>query len=379
MPGVGPLAFREADALISLAEQRIDLLRRCQTQNGPAAAAAWLDSRRRGERRRLDLLQASPPVLGALRAALERAAGELARLGAIGALYAERARELDLEARLAECVGRAAFVPLARQRHAEGTGTEWVEARRRALGFCELPVAPPREPLHAAHDPRSPDSLYSTLAREIGRLRLPLRIEVVAGLASRAACGGGVIYVRAGERLTATQARRIAAHELLGHALPRLEARGHALGLVRVGSARSSDDEEGRALHIEARHGLLDDERKRELGLRHTAAIAVAGGADVDECVALLGRFGCGDEEALSLYLRVARGGGLCRELEYLPAWLRFEEALEHDSGIAEFLAHGRVSLDAARVLRAEGVTAHSRLVTGNRPSYLVGPRDEGA
>ncbi len=38
-----------------------------------------------------------------------------------------------------------------------------------------------------------------------------------------------------------------------------------------------------------------------------------------------------------------------------------------------------RVSLDAARVLHAEGIAAHSRLVTGNRPSYPVAPRDEGA
>jgi hypothetical protein len=276
-------------------------------------------------------------------------------------------------------VGHAAFASLARRRHAEGTGPEWAEARRRALVFCELSVNARGEPRHAADDQRSPDSLVSLLAREIGRRRLPLRLERVAGLASRAACGDGVIYLRAGEPLTAAQARRIAIHELLGHALPRLEARTHSLGLLRVGSARSSDDEEGRALHIEASHGVLDDGRQRELGLRHTAAVAVAGGASAEQCVALLGRFGCADEEALMLYLRVARAGGLCRELEYLPAWLRFDTATQSDVSLAAYLAHGRVSLDAARVLRAEGIAAHSRLVTGNGPSYLVAPRDEGA
>jgi hypothetical protein len=354
------LAFHQADALISLAEGQSGLLRRCHPQNEPAATAAWLAARRRGERRELELRYAPPPALGPLRAALDRAAEQLAQMGAIGRLYAERASELELEARLAERVGQPGFARLARQRHAEGAGPEWEAARQKARAFCELPLSPALEPRHAAHDGRCSDSLVSVLAREIGLRRLPLRIELVSTLASRAACGDGVIYVRAGERLSAAQARRIAAHELLGHALPRLEARAHSLGLLRVGSARCTDDEEGRALHIEAREGLLDAERQRELGLRHEAAVAVAGGARAEECVALLGRFGCADEEALRIYVRVARAGGLCRELEYLPAWHRFEAALAHDTGLAAYLAHGRLSLDAARVLRAEGIASLS-------------------
>ena len=78
---------------------------------------------------------------------------------------------------------------------------------------------------------------------------------------SRAACGDGVVFVCIGVSLRASEARRIAEHELLGHALPRLAARSHPLGLLRVGCARSSDDEEGRALHIEERSGLLDEGR----------------------------------------------------------------------------------------------------------------------
>jgi hypothetical protein len=162
--------------------------------------------------------------------------------------------------------------------------------------------------------------------------------------------------LRAGELLSVNEARRIAAHELLGHALPRVLARRHELGLLRVGSARSSDDEEGRALHIEALHDLLDDTRRRELGLRHTAALAMAGGASASECVEQLGQFGCDVEQALAIYTRVARGGGLCRELEYLPAWFRFTAASERDPESAAWLALGRLSLDAARVLRAQGV-----------------------
>ncbi|HWO13525.1 MAG TPA: hypothetical protein VNN80_28685, partial [Polyangiaceae bacterium] len=40
----------------------------------------------------------------------------------------------------------------------------------------------------------------------------------------------------------------------------------------------------------------------------------------------------------------------------YLPAWLRFGRALHEDPPLAGWLAHGRASLDAAPVLRDEGV-----------------------
>lgn len=357
-------------------------MRRCRPLDGPRATAAWLAAYRRGERRPLTFRHSPPPALGALRAALGRAAEQLPGAGALGALYAARAAELELEAQLAEHIGCDGFANLARRRHTHGASSEWAAAQRQASAW--LALAPEvatgdAETRHAADDRRAPNSLVSILSRELGQRRLALRVEVVAGLTSRAACGDGVIYVRAGERLTPSEARRIAAHELMGHALPRLAARSHPLGLLRVGSARSSDDEEGRALHIEAQLGLLDGARRRELALRHTAALAVAGGGSAAECVELLGRSGCACEEALAIYARVARGGGLCRELEYLPAWLRFSEANEHDAELAAWLARGRVSLEAARVLRAHGVDAHSRLVTGSGASYPVAARDEGA
>jgi Domain of unknown function (DUF1704) len=315
---------------------------------------------RRGQRGAFAWRYPPAPDLGPLRRALAQAAERLLTAGPIGVLYAERAEELELEARLAERIGQADFHSLARGRHAEGRGREWLEARRLAVAWAleRPPAGGPAEldPLHASDDTRSPDSLCSVLAREIGRRRLALRVEVVPELASRAACADGVIFVAAGQRLTARQARRVTLHELLGHALPRLAARTHELGLLRVGSARSTDDEEGRALHIEAAHDLLDLTRRRELGLRHAAAVAVAGGADAHECVAQLGQFGCDVAEAVVIYARIARGGGLCRELEYLPACLRFATARDAEPELAPWLARGRLSLAAARVLKAEGL-----------------------
>jgi hypothetical protein len=338
-----------------------------------SATARFLDAHRRGQRLELELEYTPPPDLGPLRRALAAVAAELQGGGALAALYVERAAELELEASLAEHAGRPGFAELARRRHPVGTGPEWDTA----LGLAEswlLASVPPAGPLHRSDDWRCPASLVSTLARIIGERRWPLRVEVRRELSSRAACGEGVIFVRAGDSLEAHEARRIALHELIGHAVPRLAARSHALGLLRVGCARSTDDEEGRALHIEAAAELLDERRRRELGGRHWVALAVARGASLRDVIVGLGQFGWDAEAALALYVRVARGGGLCRELEYLPAWLRFGAAVRDEPHHAAWLALGRVSLSAARVLCAEGVpggaaanefsACHSQLAT---------------
>jgi len=125
--------------------------------------------------------------------------------------------------------------------------------------------------LHDSSDVRDPHSLWSELSRRLQSERFAVRIEVVVGLVSLAAVADGVVRVRAGARLGASTARRIALHEVEGHVRPRVS--GQLLGGVFVaGSAGASEDEEGRAILLEERAGLLDAERRRELSRRYLAA-----------------------------------------------------------------------------------------------------------
>lgn len=351
-----PLGFTELDLLFSRAEAQIDLLGRCQPENGPLACARWLEAFERGERAGFVWRHARPPNLSELQRTLDGVQTRLLGGGAIGALYAERAAELRLEAELAECVGSARFFALARRRYAVGTGAEWAAARERAQRWATQGPEPEPGPRHLSHDRASPDSLLSCLQAELERRALPVRVQVVSSLGSRAATGAGVVFVRAGVWLGAREARRIAQHEVLGHVLPRVRARAAELGLCRAGSARSSDDEEGRALCIEQRLGLMDTDRQIELGRRHWAALAVAEGATATDCVRLLVEHGAPAAEAAATYARVARGGGLCRELVYLPAWLRVQSAWSSDPELLRWLAHGRLSLAAAITLRELGL-----------------------
>jgi Domain of unknown function (DUF1704) len=372
-----PFAFRELDVLFAQAELQIALLQRAWPERARAQCERWIAAVRRGEAIPLTFCYRPPPRLTALRAALDGVAAALARESVPAeagpaTLYAERALELELEAALAEAIGTPGFTALARRRHSIGRTSEWHAAERRAREWASAPeleqASSAVEPCFASDDASSALSLVSVLREQVGRLRLPVRVQVVHELASRAATGEGVIYVRAAERLSGRESLRIARHEVFAHALPRVRARQHPLGLLRVGCAGAAEDEEGRALVLEQRFGDLGPERRRELGLRHLAALAVADGADAHACVRRLEGFGCGLEQAVALYARsargaAARGGGLCRELEYLPAWLRVGAAFAAVPRLERWLEQGRASLRAARALEAgPALQAHSNV-----------------
>src|SRR5262249_52921029 len=111
------------------------------------------------------------------------------------------------------------------------------------------------------------------------------------------------------------------------------------------------EDEEGRALVIEERYELLDDERRRELGIRHRMALDVRSGADWVESVRFGLAFGLTPRESVRIAARIHRGGGLAREVIYLPAWERVTRAFDADPTLEAWLERGRVSVDAARIL----------------------------
>ncbi|MEY2934487.1 MAG: hypothetical protein RL033_5236 [Pseudomonadota bacterium] len=335
------------------------MLQRSWPESVQAEGARWLAALQRDATATLTFCYRRPPVLDALRGALLAAARTLeGEHEVLGPMYAERARELELEAALVEHIGGPGFAALAAQRHSPGHTSEWPRAEQIARDWASAaPAVATMEELVLSDDARSPHSLLQLVSAQLGLQRLPFRVQVVRELASRAATGDGVIYVRAGVRLSPRAALRIARHEVLGHALPRAQARSHALGLLRVGSAGAVADEEGRALLIEQRFGDLDQDRQRELGLRHLTALAVASGSGALDCVRLLADFGCEKEHALQLFIRCARGSaptgrGLCRELEYLPAWLRVAGAFAEDPSLERWLEQGRVSVRSARLLR---------------------------
>jgi hypothetical protein len=193
-----------------------------------------------------------------------------------------------------------------------------------------------------------------------------VRLEIRPGLLAAAATGHGLVAIRPGLALSAAAGARITLHELLAHALPRARSFHAPISLLRAGTAGSIEGEEGRALVVESRAGHLDVARRRELALRHLAALSVRRGADFEEAYRELVRRGSEPEEAVEIAVRVHRGGGLAREVVYLPAYHEVLDAFRREPALERWFENGRVGLSAARELEALGSGHDDR----GRPVY---------
>lgn len=290
-------------------------------------------------------------------------AGAAARLAAephpIAQLYAERARELEIEAALASEAGTGVLGALARARfrsaspQAAGEATilarKWIAEGREAL-----PVAAGDTILS---DSTEPGSLLQKMREEVSRLGLPFAVVVQPSLVALSATGERHILVAAGRPITADDVARTVMHEIEAHAIPRTRAASMKLGIFQIGTARGIDDQEGFALVLEDRHGHLRPRRKRELAARHLAVEAMDAGASFhDAASALVQEHGLDAREAVIVCERAFRGGdgttpGLGRERIYLEAYLRVKEHLTAKAVDEVVLTSGQVSLAAIPVL----------------------------
>lgn len=180
---------------------------------------------------------------------------------------------------------------------------------------------------------------------------MPVRVVVRSGMLSAAATGDGVIVVCAGLSLSRSDVMRIVAHEVLGHALPRESARRLGVPLFMTGAGGAQDEEEGWALLVEERAGYLGPRRRAQLAYRHQAALAMRAGADFVQTVDLLLDYGASLRRSLQTACRIHRGGGLGREIVYLPALCRVKRALSKTPALEPWLSAGRVGLPLARHL----------------------------
>jgi len=341
--------FQNTQQLLRRAEAEIRLIDRAQATNAVPEREALIEDYGAGRQRAPNFEYAKPPELGKLRAALTSAASALGGLGALGAAYAARALELECEACAAEQIGTAEFAARCALRYpleaspdaeaADAWAAHWIHAADDA-----------RAVLHRSDDRADPESLICALERATEGL--PVRVQI-RNQAAAASVGDGFIGVRAGLWHSDAAVTRIVLHEIEGHVRPRVLAQREALGLFRVGSAKSSDDEEGRALLLERGAGVLEGARRRELSRRHLAARAVRLGASFQEIVRELLGLGQDITSAVEAACRALRGGGLAREYVYLVSLARVTRAFEVEPELEGYFEHGRVSVDAARACRA--------------------------
>jgi hypothetical protein len=345
------LPLHRLDRALCDVERSVALLSRCRPQNLRAEMASVREAWKRGCPTAPTFRYGRLPDLTWARRWLDQVIEELDSQHGWGRLYAERVRELAREATVAERIGTRGFAEIAGLRYPWVTGPDGARADRWAAEWSS-PAADTRGlTRHLSDDDRDPGSLVARMRRAVGERRLPWRVVVDWRLQSAAASTDSHILIRPGVLHTPQVAERIVHHEVLGHVLPRARARCDPVGLCRTATAEGCDDEEGRALLIERRAGLLDDERRATLAWRHRAARAVREGADWQQVVRLLCETGASLECSLDIAARVFRGGGLARELVYLPALSRLSRNLARDGTLESWLERGRIGIGAAAEL----------------------------
>lgn len=297
---------------------------------------------------------------GALRKALARAAQRLEAEGhPVGLLYAERARELEIEAALASEAGTGVLGALARARfrttNPQKAGEATLLARKWINEGRDETAQPHDEP--TLSDAPVAGSLLTRMREEVGRLGLPFAVVVQPSLSALAATGERHILVASGRPCTADDVERTVMHEIEAHAIPRTRAAQGRLAIFQIGTARGIDDQEGFALVLEERGNFLGAKRKRELAARHLAVEAMDGGARFSENVhALVKEHGISTRDAVLVAERAYRGGdgttpGLGRERIYLEAFLRVGAHLAKRPTDEGILTSGQVSLEAIQTV----------------------------
>lgn len=345
--------YRHVEDVLLEAEAEISLIQSLTPTNWASESTRVLDSCQRGAPQRPQFVYVPASVLRRkeerARRALDRARQSLAKSRGpdpIAAVLRDRLMELDLEADLLAACGTDRVGELSAQRFyfepelllaAQSTAHAWTSEQH--------PEEPSEEALH-------PLLTYLSGRASAESSALGVSVLVVeADIASLAAVGTDCLYVRRGAQVTELEAARVWVHEVHAHLLPRLASKNEGPPF-RIGTQGWSEDEEGRAVLLEDRIGALKAHRKRDLGVRFVLAQASREGWESAERVAkelLL----AGTPAPLVAWnlARVLRGGGLAREIVYLPGYLRVRHFLRERPEAERLMERGRISVEGARLL----------------------------
>ncbi len=271
-------------------------------------------------------------------------------------LYADRARELALEARLAESAGTPGFGARALRRF-QVAPDDAKRAEAVARAWSTLSSFDDPGPLRSSSGPE-PESLLSQMRRAVFEARVPFTVCTREDLLALAATGERTVFVAEGRTLTDEDVRRTVVHEMEAHVLPRVRAASLEPKIFQLGTARGGDDQEGYAILIEERRALLSPRRRRSLAMRHLTAVGMDAGASFVEGVrALVKDLGAPPGEAVAIAERIYRGGdgaraGLGRERVYIASFEAVREHLAEHPDDEDFLASGQIALEAIPTLR---------------------------
>ena len=333
---------------LARAESQINLLARSHPTNWHQLHASVTDDWHAGRALQPRLQFLPLPDFSELRRALGKIEVWAVDQGAWGRLWAARSSELSLEAEMAEQLGTHAVRALAQRRFQGGHEASAESLRRLARRWAFGEPASACDVAIRSDDEHNGESLASQMRRELEKHQWPFTIRFDGRLAAHGAVDDKFVWIKPGVLLRRFESKRIVVHEVHGHVARRAALRSPNNRVYQCGFAGVDADEEGRALWLEEKAGLLDASRRVELGRRHLAADACRQGADFREAVQLLIEIGTSLDQSISTMLRVWRGGGIAREIIYLDAYFRAKRLLEGAPDVDAWLKRGRLTFEVA-------------------------------
>lgn len=363
----GGVPLAAIDALCADATRVTRVLPALVASNAPAERARLVAAIAAGESPTPRWKLERRPVDPSLHRALDGARRWIETLGThpLARLYAARLDELAIDLAMLEALGRAPLVrQLAARRYGTGTSVVCHAGRERLLADVAREILArgpaPSEPRELPPD-GGPGSMAGALRVAALAAGLSIEVRVEPRLGAGAAAGDRTIFV-ASRRFGQREARRLVAHELLGHAVAAANGATHPLRIVETGTAGSFADQEGTAIALEAEAGTLDEPRLRVLAARVVATDRMHAGATFAETARMLFRdLALPVELAVVTAERAFRGGGVARDAAYLAGYLAVRAALDRGETTLDELRQGRVSLSALPALRPLGVVSPHR------------------
>jgi uncharacterized protein (TIGR02421 family) len=302
-----------------------------------------------------------------------------------GPLYLSRLDELELDLSMLEALGDPRRVrPLAARRFGNGQAEV-------PVGGSMIPVADvarhvlsetdgvPEARVLPATALLGEPSLAELIRRVAHHARLDVEVRVEPRLSAGAATGERVVFI-ADRDFGAREALRLAVHEVLGHLTAAANGRAQVMRLFEYGTAGSFADQEGVALYLEERAGVMDGYRLRVLAARVWVTDRMHDGAAFEDSVRLLAtQHGFAAEDAVAVCERAYRGGGVARDVGYLAGFIRVRHAIETGMTTIDALRAGRIGLsdlETLEALKKDGLACGPLY----RPSlaYSLGPTQGG-
>ena len=359
----------ELDVLLRRVHRQARLLFGATTRSDPSERQRLVGVLANGGHARPNWVWKPVSVDRAVWHALSRAK-ELAEHSIARDLYLSRLDEIDTELLLCECLGQPKLVrPMAARLFGTGAETAFDDVDFTLVDVAHEILArtsPEAEELNVppvSDHGRSVQAIMLSRARRVG---LQIAVRVDPGLIASAAVGERTVFIADrlfGER----EADRLAVHEVYGHLVSAFNGRTQVLGILAIGTAGSYATQEGVAIHLEERAGLLDPSRRRTLAARLLVTQAMHSGASFGEVAkSLVREHGFHPSEAIALCERSFRGGGVARDAVYLRSWLQVRRGVSEGVTSLSELQLGKVALRDVEDLRRLAV---DRRVGG--PVYL--------